>query len=134
MSYGKGRRLVRIVSATPCVEALHELRKRAKEQFYQLRLLQGLLPKVLQSETADFDRLGQLLGEHHDLENLQAAIERSRQSLVQLVELDGLRHWSDSKAQVLQADALKLALRLYDASRKKRLHALRKHVHGAKKR
>ena len=56
-------------------EAVHEWRKRAKDLWYQLRLLGELWPEVL-GETADqAHALTDLLGDHHDLAVLAADLE-----------------------------------------------------------
>lgn len=67
------RRAVRGASAT----ALHEWRKDVKYHRHHLELLVGLGPDVLAGAAGTARRLGDLLGEHHDLHQLRALLSRS---------------------------------------------------------
>ncbi len=66
-AYGDGRAALAAVREEPSAAAVHEWRKRAKDLWYQLRILRELWPAVL-GETADQAHdLADLLGDHHDL-------------------------------------------------------------------
>jgi CHAD domain-containing protein len=66
-SYRQGRRAMAGVLADPEVDDIHEWRKRAKDLWYQLRLVREAWPALF-GETADqVHELTDLLGEHHDL-------------------------------------------------------------------
>lgn len=67
------RRAVRGASATD----LHEWRKDVKYHRHHLELLVRLWPNVLTDAAATARRLGDLLGEHHDLHELRALIATS---------------------------------------------------------
>jgi CHAD domain-containing protein len=56
-------------------EELHEWRKDVKAHAYHLRILRPLWPEVLKPASAAADRLGEALGEHHDLAVLATRIE-----------------------------------------------------------
>lgn len=49
------------------MEAMHDWRKRAKDHWYQARLLSPIWPEVMRPISAAADRLGEALGDHHDL-------------------------------------------------------------------
>ncbi|SDE83389.1 CHAD domain-containing protein [Limimaricola pyoseonensis] len=51
-------------------EALHELRKRAKDHRAQMKLMRPLWPKAVRAREKAAKRLGDLLGDHHDLDAL----------------------------------------------------------------
>ena len=59
---------------------VHELRKRVKDLWYQLRLLHDAWPAPLRASAAEAHLLTELLGDHHDLAVLAADL-RSRQGL-----------------------------------------------------
>lgn len=67
------RRVLRAASAT----ALHEWRKDVKYHRHQLELLIRLWPDVLTGAAARARRLGDLLGDHHDLHELCALLSTS---------------------------------------------------------
>ena len=79
------RRAVRGASAT----ALHEWRKDVKYHRHHLELLVGLGPDVLAGAAGTARRLGDLLGDHHDLHQLRALLSRSP-------ELAGSEHERES--------------------------------------
>jgi CHAD domain-containing protein len=66
-SYRRGRRAMRRAAEDPSGESLHEWRKRAKDLWYHLRILEGALPESLAGTVAQADELAAALGEHHDL-------------------------------------------------------------------
>jgi CHAD domain-containing protein len=79
-AYARGREALEEVREEPSAERVHEWRKRAKDLWYQLRILRGLWPEVL-GETADQAHdLADLLGDHHDLAVLTEDLE-SRDTL-----------------------------------------------------
>ncbi|HEX2129285.1 MAG TPA: CHAD domain-containing protein [Solirubrobacterales bacterium] len=74
-TYSRGRRRLRAAAAEPTDERLHDLRKRAKDLWYHLRLLAPACQPALDPLTARADRLGELLGDDHDLAVLSAWLE-----------------------------------------------------------
>jgi CHAD domain-containing protein len=91
----------------PCPETLHEFRTPAKRHLYQVHLLESLWPELLNAHRKELARIGDLLGEHHDLALLAAELrereldadtaaqvtpllsERSRELETQLFALGG---------------------------------------------
>jgi len=66
-SYRRGRRAMKRARTEPVADNVHEWRKRAKDLWYQLRILRDAWRPVL-GETADqAHELADLLGDHHDL-------------------------------------------------------------------
>jgi CHAD domain-containing protein len=66
-AYRDGRDGFRATRRQPSADAVHEWRKRAKDLWYQLRLLEDAWPEVLEASAGELHRLTELLGEHHDL-------------------------------------------------------------------
>lgn len=74
-AYREGRQDLARVGAERSDEAVHELRKRVKDLWYQLRLLVEAWPGPLGETVAQLDTLAELLGDHHDLSLLAADLE-----------------------------------------------------------
>src|SRR5262245_25641294 len=103
-------------AADPTVEKLHEWRKQAKYLRYQLEILRPLWPERMEELANEADRMGDLLGDDHDLaalrqmltddpgrfgdeddrEVLLALIDRRRAELEQEAMLLGRRFFQDS--------------------------------------
>lgn len=66
-SYKRGRAALRCARKKKTASRFHELRKRAKELRYQLRLLRPLQPAVFGKMAEDLKTLGDQLGHAHDL-------------------------------------------------------------------
>lgn len=84
-TYRRGRKALRVAHEKPTTEHLHDLRKRTKDLWYMLRLLQRAFPEVLKPQTQQFRRLSKLLGEYLDLALLLAAIPKNAPDLKPLV-------------------------------------------------
>ena len=98
-TYRQARRAYADALREPTVEKRHEWRKQTKYLRYQLEALQPLRPELLEELASQADKLGQLLGDDHDLAVLQqtlssasapchdgeviAAIDRRRDELLQ---------------------------------------------------
>ncbi len=66
-TYRRGRKAMRASYSSGTTDAFHEWRKRAKYLRYQLEALAPLYPEMIAPQAAELDRLGELLGEEHDL-------------------------------------------------------------------
>ena len=109
-AYRRGRRGLAAVRDDPSAESVHDWRKRVKDLWYQLRLLQDAWPAVLKASAAEAHELADLLGDHHDLSVLVAKAGDRRPSdpdTAALVTLAERR-----QAELLDA-ALQLGDRLY---------------------
>jgi len=109
-SYRDGRAALRRARADGSAENVHELRKRAKDLWYQLRLLHDAWPGLLGPAAGEAHLLADRLGDHHDLavlaEDLAArsGLDASREKLGTLI--------AARQAELLEA-ALELGDRLY---------------------
>lgn len=109
-TYREGREALCEVRDEGSAENVHEFRKRAKDLWYQLRLLHDAWPGLLGPTADEAHELADLLGDHHDLavlaEDLAARPElaASREDFGALIE--------GRQAKLLDA-ALELGERLY---------------------
>lgn len=115
ITYRQARASFEATAADPTVETLHEWRKQAKYQCYQLEILRPIWPERLEELANEADRVGELLGDDHDLavlrqmlnddpdrfgdegdrEMLLALIDRRRTELEQEAMLLGGRFFRD---------------------------------------
>jgi CHAD domain-containing protein len=62
-------------------DSWHEWRKRVKDLWYCARILRPLAPASIEGVVSDADALSDVLGDHHDLAVLEAAIDEHRPAL-----------------------------------------------------
>jgi CHAD domain-containing protein len=109
-SYRRGREALKRTRADDSAARVHELRKRVKDLWYQLRLLHDAWPAPLEASAEEAHRLADLLGDHHDLALLSEDL-RAREGL------DANRGLAEEliaeRQGELLADALDLGARLY---------------------
>jgi CHAD domain-containing protein len=65
--YSRGREAFEAAERDPSPKNFHEWRKRVKDLGHQLRLLCPAHPRKFRARTNDLDKLGELLGDEHDL-------------------------------------------------------------------
>jgi CHAD domain-containing protein len=109
-SYKRGRRALKAASKETSAKNLHTFRKRAKDLWYQLRVLRPLAPAVFKELNDELKTIGQYLGQVHDL-----AFVADRLSSIGTHKqgdriLNGL---IESSARELESTALALGERFY---------------------
>src|SRR5262249_27658503 len=97
----------------PEQETFHAWRKRVKDVWYELRILQPLNRTVLEEMAHDAEVLGELLGSEHDLEFLRARLERESGDEVLADELAKLQKLITKRCKRLRRDALELGRLFY---------------------
>ncbi len=110
-AYREGRAAFAALRAEPGFEAVHELRKRGKDLWYQLRLLHGAWPPLLDATAEEAHAFTDLLGDHHDLAVL--ARDLAVRIEVGASGRDELRGLIEARQAGLLADAVVKAERLY---------------------
>lgn len=112
-SYRQGRQAFQIACDAPSPENLHEWRTRAKDLWYQVRLLQPIWPEQMDAMAEELKVLGELLGDDHDLFMLQQAVEQHGVGNDRVPEVEALNGLIDQRQQELRAKALALGARFY---------------------
>jgi CHAD domain-containing protein len=97
----------------PVPENFHAWRKRVKDIWYQLRILQPLNRVVLEEMAHDADVLGESLGLEHDLDFLLARLEKESGDETLCDELALLRKVISKRGKRLRTNALELGRRFY---------------------
>ncbi|HET9676675.1 MAG TPA: CHAD domain-containing protein [Solirubrobacterales bacterium] len=77
-TYRRGRQAMKAAESSRSEDDLHEWRKRAKDLWYELRLLEAAWPQVLGATAEEAHTLAELLGEQHDLAVLCADLRERR--------------------------------------------------------
>jgi CYTH domain-containing protein/CHAD domain-containing protein len=109
-SYRAGREALKRARADGDASRVHELRKRAKDLWYQLRLLQNAWPALLEETAEQVHELADLLGDHHDLAVLAEDLDR-RTGIV--AERDAFVALIERRQAELLESALALGSRIY---------------------
>ena len=108
-SYGRARREMKRAQADPSPENVHRWRKRAKDLWYQLRLVRRAWPPLLGEMVEQAHELTDLLGDHHDLAVLRADLA-GRHGVARREDFEPL---IERRQEELIAASLKLGSRLY---------------------
>jgi CHAD domain-containing protein len=113
-TYRRGRKRLRTVEQEATVTNLHELRKRVKDLWYQVRLI-GDADKHLLGPLADHAHdLSDHLGDDHDLALLRETVQRRRAAFADPAHKRHLLEQIDQRRGELQFAAISLAERIYD--------------------
>jgi CHAD domain-containing protein len=108
--YDRGRRAFETADRDPSPENFHEWRKRVKDLAHQLRILCPGRPRKFRARTGALDKLGNLLGDDHDLVMLRQFVvdQFGHSPNVKLFE-----RLVSSRQNELRSHALKLGARFY---------------------
>jgi CHAD domain-containing protein len=112
-TYKSGQRALAETIDDPTPENFHAWRRRVKDIWYQLRILQPLNRVVLTELAHDAEVLGELLGREHDLNFLWARLERESGDGALRDELAQLRKLIRKRGKRLRTNALELGRRFY---------------------
>jgi len=111
--YKRGQRGLAKTIDDPEPENFHAWRKRVKDIWYQLRILQPLNRMVLTEMARDAEVLGELLGGEHDLNFLWARLETEKGDEALRDELAQLEKLIRKRGKRLRTNALELGRRFY---------------------
>jgi CYTH domain-containing protein/CHAD domain-containing protein len=123
-AYREGREAFTALGEQPSFEAVHDLRKRGKDLWYQVRLLRDAWRPVLEATAEEIHDFTDLLGDHHDLAVLAEDLEGRKQ--VDPAHRETLRALIEAEQLALLADAREAGERVYAEKPKafrRRLHA-----------
>jgi CHAD domain-containing protein len=111
--YKRGQRGLSKTINDPEPENFHAWRKRVKDLWYQLRILQPLNRMVLTEMAHDAEVLGELLGSEHDFDFLWARLEKESTDEALRDELAQLEKLIRKRGKRLRTNALELGRRFY---------------------
>jgi len=108
-AYKRGRREMHRARARRGAEDAHNWRKRAKDLWYQLRIVRGSWPAVVGELAGQAHELADLLGAHHDL----TVLGEDLRARAQLANGEALAAAIARRQDELLDDALRLGERIY---------------------
>ncbi len=111
--YKRGQRGLAKTINDPDPENFHAWRKRVKDLWYQLRILQPLNRVVLEETAHDAKVLGELLGREHDFAFLLERLEKESGDEALRDELAQLQKVISKRGKRLRRNALELGRRFY---------------------
>jgi CHAD domain-containing protein len=114
-SYRRGRVAYSRAKKSPHPLYYHELRKRVKDLWYQIRLIRTLWPGIDKLHEDDLKELEQWLGDDHNLVLLRAGIETEPSAYGPTKDVDLVLDLVDRHQKRLRGDALESAARLYES-------------------
>jgi CHAD domain-containing protein len=117
--YRRGRRAQRAAAEEASTEALHELRKRAKDLWHAAQLMRPARPKRLKKLGRRAHQLSDLLGDDHDLAVLSDYVKHHPQCFEDRHDQAALVAVIERRRELLQGEALSLGSSLYKQSPKK---------------
>jgi CHAD domain-containing protein len=133
-AYRRGRKRLRAVGEEASVTKLHELRKRVKDLWYQVRLIQEADEQTLGSLADHAHDLSDHLGDDHDLALLRGTVQRRRAAFSDPSEKRHLLEAIDRRRGELQLAAISLGERIYAEKPKRFTKRLEKRWEAWRKR
>jgi CHAD domain-containing protein len=112
-TYRRGRKAMRAAVRSHSPAALHEWRKRVKEHWYHIQLLQYVWPSAMKSYADVLEELSHALGDHHDLFVLRGIIAASPRDFGKPPAVVKLLDAIDARQQDLETRATEIGSRVY---------------------
>jgi CHAD domain-containing protein len=109
-SYKAARQAMAAASKEINAETVHEWRKRVKDHWYHTRLLTPIWPKQMRTSRVVARDLGELLGQHHDLDVFQGRL--AEDEIVDAADLEVLTGLAKQRQEALADEAFKMGARL----------------------
>jgi CHAD domain-containing protein len=125
-TYRRGRKRLRAVEEEASVTNRHELRKRVKDLWYQVRLIKEADEHMLGALADHAHDLSDHLGDDHDLALLRETVQRRRTAFFEPADKRHLLEQIDQRRGELQFAAISLAERIYKDKPKRFIKRLEK--------
>ena len=123
-SYRRGRKMLAKVREDPTDHNVHEWRKRVKDLWYELRIVEESEPEVVKVQADLAHDVSTLIGDHHDLAILAEDVAARPEGLGGREERDALIARIDKRQSELVEEAIGLGKKLYAKKPKKFLRRI----------
>lgn len=127
-TYKRGSEAFQVAGRTRKPEDLHEWRKRAKDLWYQLRILKPVDEHDIAALAGQMKKLGQLLGDDHDLFMIG---EASITAELNCRELEAIADLVHRRRERLQKEAFQLGRRLFSPKPSEFVRRIERYGQGA---
>ncbi len=117
--YRKGRRAMAAAQADPCPENYHEWRKRVKDHWYHVRLLESLWTEVMQAHEASLKNLETWLGDDHNLVVLRGKLQSEPEKYGEAQDIQLFFTLADQHQKELREKSTSLGQRVYEEKPKR---------------
>ena len=108
-TYRRGLEKLAAARARPTPERFHDWRKQVKALSYELRIICGAVPELTTTLIPKVEKLGEILGEVHDLDGLKATAERHPDWFGRAADGQSVLSAVDERRAALESEALTLA-------------------------
>lgn len=115
-TYSQTIKALKEASSQPSAERFHEFRKRVKHHYFHCLLLRELWRKPMRERTSEAERLGELLGDDHDLIVLSQYIDASPEDFGSKKNVKAFRSLLLERSRKLRKQSIQLGLRLFAES------------------
>jgi CHAD domain-containing protein len=112
--YRRGRKAMKIVQNDPTPENYHEWRKRVKDHWYHVRLLESLWTDVMQAHEGSLKNLETWLGDDHNLVVLHSKLEGNPEQYGEQKNIQLFLTLADQHQKELRDNAMSLGQRVYE--------------------
>jgi CHAD domain-containing protein len=112
--YRRGRKAMAVAQKDPTPENYHEWRKRVKDHWYQMRLLESLWTGVMQAREASLKNLETWLGDDHNLIVLRGKLEDDPRRYGEDKDIQLFLTLLDRRQNELRENAKSLGQRIYE--------------------
>ncbi len=115
-AYSRAVKALKQASSEPSAERFHEFRKWVKYHRFHCLLLRDLWRKSMRERTDEAERLGELLGDDHDLIVLSHYIDASPDEFGSKKNVKAFRSLLGQRSRQLRKQSIQLGLRLFAES------------------
>jgi CHAD domain-containing protein len=112
-TYRRSARAFREANTDPTPEKMHEWRKQTKYLYYQLQVLRPLWPERMEELANETDRMGELLGDDHDLVVLRHTVAGGPEPFGDEGDVEVLLALIDRRRTELEQEAMALGQRFF---------------------
>jgi CHAD domain-containing protein len=112
--YRRGRRAMRIAQKDPMPENYHEWRKRVKDHWYHVRLLESLWTDVMQAHEGSLKNLETWLGDDHNLIVLHEKLNNNPEQYGDQKGIQLFLALADQYQKELRENAISIGHRVYE--------------------
>lgn len=114
LRYRRGRSAMARAEKDPTPENYHEWRKRVKDHWYHVRLLESLWTDVMQAREGSLKDLETWLGDDHNLVVLRGKLEEGPEGFGEARDIQLFLSLVDQHQKELRGNALSLGQRIYE--------------------